>query len=126
MDTPGQRARGFVTRAETDFRKGNLESARKNLEKSFSLKSEAEIYAGDLWRGNHQGFITAMLDMSVLWYKLGELAEGDRLASHAQAWADDPNCSSQRNFERSFRIRNGKFWYFLSGLGGRFRSLVPA
>lgn len=126
MTYPGQRAKALAEDAEADFRKGKIESARKKLDEAFALKDEVERYTGPELACNHHDFTAAMLDMSVLQYKLGNFKEGDSLASRAQAWADDPNCSSQRNFECSISVRKNKIEHFLSGLGGWLCSGIPA
>jgi hypothetical protein len=112
MDTPGEQARALVLVAEESFKKGDRDIARQKLEEAFGLKAGAEGYTGEHWRINHHEFTRAMLDMAVVYYKLGDFEQGDSLASRAQTWADDSNCSSQQNFDRSFEIRKNKQLYF--------------
>jgi hypothetical protein len=125
VETPGQRAKALVQAADVEFHRGQIESARTKLKEAFDLKGKVEEYSGSEWKQNHHDFTAAMLDMSVLWYKLGKFKEGDALASRAQAWADDPNCSSQRNFERSFSVRENKMKHFRSGWFGWLRAALP-
>jgi hypothetical protein len=124
-ETPGYKAWALVQQARADFQRGYISSARQKLEDAYALKDEVDRYNGLFWQVNHHDFTGAMLDMAVLKYKLGNFKEGNELARRAQAWADDPNCNNQWNFDRSFRIRRDCIEYFLSGLIGRFRSIIP-
>lgn len=123
-ETPGYKAWSLVQEAQADFRKGHISSARKKLEEAYALKEEVETYSGPFWQMCHHDFTGALLDMAVLKYKLGNFKEGDSLARRAQAWADDPNCSSQWNFDRSFRVRRDCVEYFFSGFIGWFRAAI--
>ncbi len=125
-ETPGQHSRTLVRAADTDFRKGKIAEARTKITEAFVLRDEVERYNGARWWQNHQDFTEAMLDMAVLWYKLGKFKLGTSIAARAQAWADDPNCSSQNKFDRSFSVRKQKIWHFVSGLPYWFRAAFPA
>lgn len=125
-NAPGNRAKDLVATADAYHRRGNIALARNNLGRASDLKVEAERYLGPLWQENHRAFTEALLAMAVLHYKLGDFKQGDSLARRAQAWADDPNCSSRNSFELSFTVRKNKTWHFLSGLTGWLRSALPA
>lgn len=116
MMTPGRRARELVVAANADFQRGDYDQVVRGLTKAFGLKGAVERYAASDWVQNHHDFTKALLDMAILWYMLGDFTQGDPCRIHAQAWADDPCCSSSVNFARSMQIEKRRFWYYVAGL----------
>lgn len=121
--TPGEQALELAQSAVVDFRRGHLKSARTKLRDACAMKHDVERCTHS-WTQNHRAYTEALLAMAALCYKLGNMQLGNTIAKRAQAWADDPNCSSNRHVARSLDVRNRKLRHYLSGLPVRVRYAI--
>jgi hypothetical protein len=123
---PSIQVRTLVLEADQAYRCGDWATTKTKLNAAFALKQAVEQYAGQHWYDEHNTFTVAMLDMAELWFKINERERDLTLASHAQAWADDPCCGgNQRHFERSFTLRHNASKYQWLGRLQKLRSLLP-
>lgn len=119
---PAERALALVNEAEDFFLTNQEEHAYVLLMQVIQLQREVERYSGSEWQANHQTFTEVLIRAFPLAWQLGGRVLAKQLYERALAWADDPNCSNQRQYDEiihTWERLNRKWWQSLfAGIKG--------